>query len=141
MLIFKYLKRTKDYMLVSHCYELVPLGCMNSNFQSHRTFTSLPLGCIHSRWSGCQLDKCVVVLYFFSSTKEVEYVVAFEVAKKVVQFRKFLNGLKVIPMVVLPIILSCDNSGMVTQFKEPKNNQNGKHKEKVPFEKIPYGRT
>ena len=50
----------------------------------------------------------------FYSTKEVEYVVAFEVAKEVVRFRKFLNGLRVIPMVLLPIILFCDNSGMVT---------------------------
>ena len=72
----------------------------------------------------------------FYSTKEVEYVVAFEVAKEVVRCRKFLNGLRVIPMVVLPIILFCDNSGMVTQFKEPKNNRKGKHREKVPFDTL-----
>ena len=47
------------------------------------------------------------------STMEAEYVVAYEIAKKVVWLQKFLLGLVVVPLVVPFLVLFCDNSGAV----------------------------
>ena len=44
-----------------------------------------------------------------------------EAAKEVVWLRIFLMELGVIAKVVDPMILCCDNSGVVAQAKEPRN--------------------
>ena len=66
-------------------------------------------------------QSCIV-----DSTMEAEYVAA----KEVVWLRKFLMELKVIAKVVDPMILYYDNSGAVTQAKEPRNHMKGKHIER-----------
>ena len=64
------------------------------------------------------------------STMEVEYVAASKAAKKAVWLRKFLMELGVIVKSVDPMILYCDNSGVVAQAKEPRNHKKGKHIER-----------
>ena len=61
---------------------------------------------------------------------EVRYVVASKEAKKVVHLKKFFLGLKVIPLAIQPMTLSCDKKGReVKQFEKPKNHKKkkGKH--------------
>ena len=58
---------------------------------------------------------------------KAEYVAASEAAKEVVWLRKCLMELDVIVKVVDPMILYCDNSGVVAQAKEPKNHRKDKH--------------
>ena len=53
--------------------------------------------------------------------------VASKAAKEAVWLRKFLMELIVIAKVVDPMILYCDNNGVVAQAKEPRNHRNGKH--------------
>ena len=53
---------------------------------------------------------------------EVEDVVASTAAKETVWLKKFLMELGVIPLVVQPMILFCDNSRTVAQLKEPRNH-------------------
>ena len=47
--ILKYLKRTKDYILVYHSKNLIPIGYTDSNVQSDLDFRS-PLQVFCSRW-------------------------------------------------------------------------------------------
>ena len=55
---------------------------------------------------------------------EVRYVVASKEAKEVVHLKKFFLGLKVIPLAIQPMTLSCDNKGReVAQFEKPKNHK------------------
>ena len=59
-----------------------------------------------------------------------EYVAACEAAKEAVWLKKFLSGLGVVRIEQVPIILFCNNSGAVTQSKDPRNHKKGKHIEK-----------
>ena len=61
---------------------------------------------------------------------EAEYVAASEASKEAVWLRKFLTELGVVPHMEKPIILYCDNSGAVSQCKEPRNHRKGKHIER-----------
>ena len=61
---------------------------------------------------------------------EVEYVVACEVAKEAVWLKKLLFDLGVVRMEQVPITLFSDNSGAVTQSKDPNNHKKGKHIER-----------
>ena len=45
---------------------------------------------------------------------EVEYVVILKAVKEVIWLTKFLMRLGVVPLVVLPLILFCDNNGAIT---------------------------
>ena len=53
-----------------------------------------------------------------------------EAAKEAVWLRKFLMELGVIDKVVYPMILYCDDSGVVAQAKEPRNHRKDKHIER-----------
>ena len=57
------------------------------------------------------------------STMEVEYIVASEVAKKVMWLKNFLMDLGVVPSVQSAITLYCDNSGAVANSKEPMSHK------------------
>ena len=46
---------------------------------------------------------------------------------EVVLLKKFLIELEVVPVLLSPITLYCDNSGAVAQSKEPRNHGKGKH--------------
>ena len=115
--ILKYLRRTRDYMLVYHGDELAPIGYIDSDFQSDadlRKSTSeyiFTLGGAAVSWRSIKQSRIA------DSNMEVEYVVASEAAKEAVWIRKFLMELGVIAKAVDPMILYCDNSGVVAQAK------------------------
>ena len=50
-----------------------------------------------------------------------------EAVKEAIWLRKFLMELGVIAKAVDPMILYCDNSGVVAQAKEPREHRKGKH--------------
>ena len=50
---------------------------------------------------------------------EVEYVAAAEAAKEAVWVRKFLLELGVVSAAEKPIVMYCDNSGAVAQYRDP----------------------
>ena len=58
---------------------------------------------------------------------KVKYITTSKAVKEVVWLRKFLLGLKVVPLAVSPLVMFCDNSKMVVQCREPRNHWNGKH--------------
>ena len=52
-------------------------------------------------------------------TTESEYIAASEAAKEAVWIRRFIAGLGVVPSILDPIELFCDNNGAIAQAKEP----------------------
>ena len=82
--ILKYLRRTRDYILVYHGDELAPIGYTDSDFQSYanlRKSTSgyiFTLGGVAVSWRSIK-QSCIV-----DSTKEAEYVATLEAAKEAV---------------------------------------------------------
>jgi len=55
------------------------------------------------------------------------YIVASKVVKEDVWMRRFLIELGVFPNVLSPLNLHCDNNGVITQAKKPRNHQKKKH--------------
>ena len=60
--------------------------------------------------------------YIVNSIMEIEYIVAFEAIKEVVQLKKFFMGLEVIPSVIQLMTLFYDNNGARAQSKEPRHH-------------------
>ena len=60
-------------------------------------------------------------------TTEAEYIDASDAAKEVVWMKKFISGLDVIPSIINPVDLYCDNNGAIAQAKEPRSHQRSKH--------------
>ncbi|TYK16841.1 gag/pol protein [Cucumis melo var. makuwa] len=100
--ILKYLRRTRDYMLVYGSMDLILIGYTDSDFQTDRD----------------------------SRKSTSEYVAACEAAKEAVWLRKFLIDLEVVPNMSKPITLYCDNSGAVANSRKPRSHKRGKHIER-----------
>ena len=58
---------------------------------------------------------------------EVKYVVACEAIREAIWLKKFLSDLSVVRMEQVPFTLFCDNIGVVTQSKEPRNHKKRKY--------------
>ena len=56
--IIKYLKRTRDYMLLYQAYNLVPLGYRDSNFQSDKDSKKSTCGYLFNLGSGAISWRC-----------------------------------------------------------------------------------
>ena len=50
--ILKYLRRTRDYMLIYHSKDLIPIGYTNSDFQSDLDFKKSTSGCVFTLEGG-----------------------------------------------------------------------------------------
>ena len=125
--ILKYLRRTRDYMLVDRCEDLIPIGYTDSNFQSDLDFIQSTSGCVSTLGGGVISWRSVKQSCIADYTMEAEYVAACEAAKDAVWLKKFLFYLGVVKMEQVPITLFCNNSGAVAQSKNPRNYKKGKH--------------
>ena len=56
------------------------------------------------------------------SITESKYIAAFEAAKEAVWIKKFITELGVVPSIVHPILLYCDNNEAIVQAKEPQSH-------------------
>ena len=128
--ILKHLRRTRDYMLVYHGDEFAPIGYTDSDFQSNANLRKSTYGYVFTLGGAVVSWRTIKQSCIVDSTMEAEYVVALEVAKEAVWLRKFLMELGVIVKAIDPMILYCDNSGVVAQAKEPRNHRKGKHIER-----------
>ena len=128
--ILNYLRRMRDYMLVYHSEDLIPISYTDSDFQSDLDFRKFTLGCVFTLEGGVISWRSVKQSCIADSIIEVEYVAACEVAKEVVWLKKFLSDLGVMRMEQVPITLFCDNSGAVAESKDPMNHKKGKHVER-----------
>ena len=116
--IIKYLKRTRDYMLVYQADSLVPLGYTNSYFQSDKDSRKSTSGYVFTLGSGAISWRSIKQSCIDDSTMEAKYVETSKAAKEAVWLINILLDLGMVPSVQLPITLYCDNSGAVANSKE-----------------------
>ena len=92
--IFKYLRRTRDYMLVFQDESLVPIGYTNSDFQSDRESRKSTSGYVFTLGGGAISWRSVKQSSIAKSTMEAEYIAASEAAKEAVWLKNFLLDLE-----------------------------------------------
>ncbi|XP_075095409.1 secreted RxLR effector protein 161-like [Nicotiana tabacum] len=125
--IIKYLKRTRDFMLVYHSDDLVPIGYTNSDFQSDRDSRKSTSGNVFTLGGGAISWRSIKQTCIADSTMKAEYVAASEAAKEAIWLGNFLRKLGVVPSIQPPITLYCDNSGADANSKEPRSHKREKH--------------
>ena len=128
--IFKYLKRTRDNMLVYSGGDLVPVGYTDSDFHSDSDSRKSTSGSVFTLGGGAVIWRSIKQSCIADSTMEAEYVAACETAKEVVWLRQFLIDLEVVPSANKQITIYCDNSGAMANLREPRSHKRGKHIER-----------
>ncbi|KAA0063389.1 retrovirus-related pol polyprotein from transposon tnt 1-94 [Cucumis melo var. makuwa] len=121
--ILKYLRRTKDYMLVYGSKDLILTGYTNSDFQSEKDARKSTSGSVFTLNRGAVVWRSIKQSCIADSTMEAEYVAACEAAKEAVCLKKFLTDLEVVPNMHLSITLYYDNSGAVANSREPRSHK------------------
>ncbi|KAA0026286.1 gag/pol protein [Cucumis melo var. makuwa] len=121
--ILKYLRRTRDYILLYGSKDLILTGYTDSNFQTHRDSRKSISGSVFTLNGGAVVWRSIKQGCIADSTMEAEYVATCEAAKEAVWLRKFLNDLQVVLNMSKPITLYCDNSEAVANSKEPRSHK------------------
>ena len=125
--IFKYLRRTRDYMLVYSGEDLTPVGYTDADFQSCLDSRKSTSGSIFTLGGSAIVWRSVKQTCTSDSTMEAEYVAASDASKEAVWLRKFLADLEVIPNMDRPMTLYCDNSAAIANTKESRHHKMSKH--------------
>ncbi|KAA0050176.1 gag/pol protein [Cucumis melo var. makuwa] len=103
--ILKYLRRTRDYMLVYGSKDLILTGYTDSDFQTNRDSRKSTSSSVFTLNGGVVVWRSIKQGCIADSTMEVEYVTACEAAKKAVWLRKFLIDFEVVSNMSKPITL------------------------------------
>ena len=125
--ILKYLRRTKDLLLVYGGNSLKVEGYTDSSFQSDVDDSKSNSGYVYTLNGGAVCWKSSKQDTTADSTTEAEYIAASDAAKEGVWLKKFITDLGVVPSSEKPISLYCDNNGAIAQAKEPRSHQKSKH--------------
>ncbi|KAM6556274.1 hypothetical protein CsatB_003293 [Cannabis sativa] len=125
--ILKYLKSTRDYVLVYKGGALNPLGYTDSDFQGCLEDRKSTSGMVFTLGGGAVVWRSAKQTAISDSTMEAEYIAAAEAAKEVVWLRKFFTSLGVVPGMERPLVLLCDNTGAIANSKEPRSHKRSKH--------------
>lgn len=125
--VLKYLRRTRDYVLVYRGDHLTRIGYTDSDFQSDKDERKLTSGYVFT-WSGSMVSwRSVKQSCIANSTVKAEYVSLLEACKEVVWLKKFLKDLGVVPIAQKSIVMYGDSSGVVGVCKDPKSHKKTKH--------------
>ncbi|KAJ4744919.1 Transposon Ty1-NL2 Gag-Pol polyprotein [Rhynchospora pubera] len=126
--ILKYLKRTKDSILVyGGDQELVVSGYTDASFQTDRDDSKSQSGFVFLLNGGAVSWKSSKQDTTADSVTEAEYLAAGEAAKEGVWIKEFLTELEVVPSISGPVDIYCDNTGAIAQSKEPRSHQKTRH--------------
>ncbi|WJX96077.1 hypothetical protein P8452_77325 [Trifolium repens] len=126
--ILKYLRRTKETFLVyGGEEELSVVGYTDASFQTDKDDFRSQSGFVFCLNGGTVSWKSSKQETVADSTTEAEYIAASSAAKEAVWIKKFISELEVVPSIVDPISLYCDNNGAIAQAKEPRSHQQSKH--------------
>ena len=90
--ILKYLRKTRDYMLVHRYKDLIPIGYTDLDFQSNLDFKKSTSRCVFTLGGWRSVKQSSIA----DSTIEAEYVAAYEAAKEAIWLKKFLSDLGVV---------------------------------------------
>ena len=111
--ILKYLRRTKDYMLMYGRDELIQISYTDIDFMPEKELRRSTFGHVFTLGGGAVSWRSIKQKCNVDSTTETEYIVACEATKEAVWIKKFLMELGVVPASLSPITLYCDNKGSV----------------------------
>ena len=123
--ILKYLRRTRDYMLMYLGGDWNLIGYIDSDFQSDKDSGKSTFGSIFTLGSGAVVWRSIKQSSIADSTMEAEYIAACEAATESVWLKKFYTDLEVVPNMEKPLVLYCDNSGAVTNSIERRSHKRG----------------
>ena len=125
--VLKYLRMTKDLLLVYRGSILKVEGYIDSSFQFDVDDSKSNSGYVYTLNEGAVCWKSSKQDTTTDSTTEAEYIAALDVAKEGVWVKKFITDLGVVPGSEEPISLYCDNNGAIAQAKEPRSHEKSKH--------------
>ncbi|KAL4028265.1 hypothetical protein IC575_011458 [Cucumis melo] len=94
--ILKYLRRTRDYMLVYSFKDLILTGDTDSDFQTNRDSRKSTSGSVFTLNRGAAVWRSIKQGCIADSNMEAEYVAACEATKEAVWLRKLLTDLEVV---------------------------------------------
>ena len=103
--ILKYLRRTRDYMLVYSGGDLNLIGYIDSDFQSNKDSRKSTSRSIFTLDGGAVVWRSIKQSSFADSTMEAEYIASCEAAKESVWLKKFYTDLEVVPNMEKPLVL------------------------------------
>lgn len=92
--ILKYLRRTRDYMLIYGNDELIPIGYTDSDYMSDKDSRKSTSGYVFMLGGGAISWRSIKQECTADSTSEAEYVTACETAKETVWLKRFLMELE-----------------------------------------------
>ena len=113
--ILKYLRKTTDVFLIYGDEDLIVSGYTDANFQYDRNESKSQSGYVFTlngctvSWKSSKQEKTT------DSTIESEYIATSEPAKEAVWIKKFITELGVVPRIVHPIPLYCENNGAIAK--------------------------
>lgn len=126
--ILKYLRRTKDWVLVLGGNDTLRVdGYSDANFQTDRDNFRSQSGWIFLLNGGAVTWKSSKQDTVADSTCESEYIAASEASKEAAWLRNFIGDLGVVPTIQEPMELFCDNEGAVALTKEPRDHGKTRH--------------
>ena len=125
--ILKYLRNTKDQMLIYGEPDLKLEGFTDSSFESDRDDSKSVSGYVFTLNARAICWKSSKQGTVADSVCEAEYIAALDAAKEAVWLKKFLDELRVASSLDGPVPLHCDNTGTIAQAKEPRSHHRNKH--------------
>ncbi|KAL0352194.1 UNVERIFIED_CONTAM: Retrovirus-related Pol polyprotein from transposon TNT 1-94 [Sesamum calycinum] len=125
--ILKYLRRTQEMFLVYDGEQLVLEGYSDASFQSDVDDAMSQSGFIFKLNGGVVAWKSSKQDTTTDSTTKAEYIEASEATKEAVWMKNYIQDLGIVPSIVEPVVIFCDNNGATAQAKESRSYDKSKH--------------
>ena len=128
--VMRYLKRTKDYMLIyKHVQDLQLVGYSNSDFAVCQDEKKSTTGYIFKLAGGAVSWKSEKQKSIASSSMQAEFVACFSTTTQAIWLRNLIKELTVFDFVDRPIQLYCDNNSAVLFINNNRGLKGSKHME------------
>ena len=128
--VMRYLKRTKDYMLIyKHVQDLQLVGYSDSDFAGCQDEKKSTTGYIFKLAGGAVSWKSEKQKSIASSTMQVEFIACFAATTQAIWLRNLIKELTVFDFVDRPIQLYCDNNSAVLFINNNRDLKGSKHME------------
>ena len=128
--VMRYLKRTKDYMLIyKHVQDLQLVGYSDSDFAGCQDEKKSTTGYIFKLAGGAVSWKSEKQKSIASSTMQAEFVACFSATTQAIWLQNLIKELTVFDFVDRPIQLYCDNNSAVLFINNNRGLKGSKHME------------
>ncbi|GJZ51984.1 hypothetical protein Tco_0606499 [Tanacetum coccineum] len=128
--ILKYLRNTKDMFLVyvGDIKRELRVSCYTDvGYQTDADDLKSLIGYVFVLNGGVVDWKSTKQSIFATSSVEADYIAASNASKEAVWVRKFIFGLRVVPIIEEPIKMYCDNTGAITIANESGITKGARH--------------